>query len=138
MAGWSTGVKGIKGRAFTYQDIKKVYVIVLFEKSPGIFHKNHYAYLHHGRTQFDTGLDMELLQEYYLIALDVFRNFPYPKDKNEQTAWLSLLVTEDLKEAETLINRYPWLTVASKAGGGAGDVFRGIKDSGSEHREIYE
>ena len=94
---------------FTYQDIKKVYVIVLFEKSPGIFHKNHYAYLHHGRTQFDTGLDMELLQEYYLIALDVFRNFPYPKDKNEQTAWLSLLVTEDLKEAETLINRYPWL-----------------------------
>lgn len=102
-------VKGIKGRAFTYQDIKKVYVIVLFEKSPGIFHKNHYAYLHHGRTQFDTGLDMELLQEYYLIALDVFRNFPYPKDKNEQTAWLSLLVTEDLKEAETLINRYPWL-----------------------------
>lgn len=52
---------------------------------------------------------MELLQEYYLIALDVFRNFPYPKDKNEQTAWLSLLVTEDLKEAETLINRYPWL-----------------------------
>ena len=49
------------------------------------------------------------MQEYYLIALDVFRNFPYPKDKNEQTAWLSLLVTEDLKEAETLINRYPWL-----------------------------
>ncbi len=55
------------------------------------------------------GLDMDLLQEYYLIALDVFRNFPYPKDKNEQTAWLSLLVTEDLKEAEALINRYPWL-----------------------------
>ena len=27
-------VKGIKGRAFTYQDIKKVYVIVLFEKKP--------------------------------------------------------------------------------------------------------
>ena len=57
-------VRGIKGRAFTYQDIRKVYVIVLFEKSPGIFHKTRYAYLHHGRTRFDTGLEMELLQEY--------------------------------------------------------------------------
>lgn len=25
------------------------------------------------------------------VALDVFRDFPYPKDKNEQTAWLSML-----------------------------------------------
>ena len=52
---------------------------------------------------------MELLQEYYLIALDVFRKFPYPKDKSEQTAWLSLLVTENLEEAERLIEDYPWL-----------------------------
>ena len=102
-------VRGIKGRAFTYQDIRKVYVIVLFEKSPGIFHKTRYAYLHHGRTWFDTGLEMELLQEYYLIALDVFRKFPYPKDKDEQMAWLSLLVTENLEEAERLIEDYPWL-----------------------------
>ena len=102
-------VRGIKGRAFTYQDIRKVYVIVLFEKSPGIFHKTHYAYLHHGKTRFDTGLEMELLQEYFFIALDVFRKFPYPKDKDELTAWLSLLVTENLEEAERLIQDYPWL-----------------------------
>ncbi len=49
------------------------------------------------------------MQEYYLIALDVFRKFPYPKDKSEQTAWLSLLVTENLEEAERLIQDYPWL-----------------------------
>ena len=101
--------RGIKGRNFTYQDIKKVYVIVLFEKSPGEFHKIPCAYVHHGRTRFDTGLEMELLQEYFLIALDVFRKFPYPKNISEQTAWLSLLVTEDLKEAEKLIREYPWL-----------------------------
>ena len=52
---------------------------------------------------------MGLLQEYFLIALDVFRKFPYPKNISEQTAWLSLLVTEDLKEAEKLIREYPWL-----------------------------
>ena len=51
----------------------------------------------------------QILQEYYLIALDVFRKFPYPKDKDELTAWLSLLVTENLEEAERLIQDYPWL-----------------------------
>ncbi len=84
-------------------------MIVLFEKSPGIFHKIRYAYLHHGKTRFDTGLEMELLQEYFFIALDVFRKFPYPKDKDELTAWLSLLVTENLEEAKRLIQDYPWL-----------------------------
>jgi len=44
-----------------------------------------------------------------LIALDVFRKFPYSKDKDELTAWLSLLVTENLEEAERLIQDYPWL-----------------------------
>lgn len=101
--------KGVKGKAFTYQDIKKVYVIVLFEKSTGAFHALPETYLHHGRTRFDTGLEMELLQEYFLISLDVFREFQYPKDKNEQTAWLSLLVTEDPEEAERLVQEYPWL-----------------------------
>ena len=90
--------RGVKGKAFTYQDIKKVYVIVLFEKSTGAFHALPETYLHHGRTRFDTGLEMELLQEYFLISLDVFREFQYPKDKNEQTAWLSLLVTEDRQD----------------------------------------
>lgn len=102
-------VKGIKGRAFTYRDIKKVYVIVLFERSMAVFHKTRYAYLHHGWTVFDTGLDLKLLQEYFFIALDVFRKFPYPKDRNEQTAWLSLLVTENPDDVEKLILEYPWL-----------------------------
>ena len=48
-------LKGEKGRAFTYQDIKKVCVIVLFEKSPGIFQEIHHAYLHYGKTRFDSG-----------------------------------------------------------------------------------
>ena len=101
--------KGIKGGDFTYQDIRKIYVIVLFEKSPNVFYKTRYAYLHHGKTRFHLGLDMELLQEYFFIALDIFRKFPYPEDKNEQMAWLSLLVTEKPEEAERLIQDYLWL-----------------------------
>ena len=100
-------VKGEKGKNFTYHDIRKVYVIVIYEKSTGEFHKISDAYIHHGNTVFDTGLDLKLLQEYFLIALDVFQKFPYPKIRSEQTAWLSLLTTENMEDAEKLMEEYP-------------------------------
>ena len=97
-------------KSFSYKDIKKVYVIVLFEKSTSLFHQFPGIYLHHGKTVFDSGLNMELLQEYYLVALDVFQKIPYPEgEKSEQRAWLSLLTTENLEDAERLIEDYPWL-----------------------------
>lgn len=73
------------------------------------FHSIMNSYIHYGKTTFDTGLAMEFLQEYCLIALDVFREFPYSKNRNEQTAWLSLLATETPEEAEALSSEYPWL-----------------------------
>ncbi len=97
-------------KSFSYKDIKKVYVIVLFEKSTSFFHQFPGICLHHGKTVFDSGLNMELLQEYYLVALDVFQKIPYPEgEKSEQRAWLSLLTTENLEDAERLIEDYPWL-----------------------------
>ena len=39
----------------------------------------------------------------------MFRQIPYAVDRNEQTAWLSLLVTETVEEAERLMTEYPWL-----------------------------
>ena len=39
----------------------------------------------------------------------MFRQIPYAVDRNEQTAWLSLLVTETVEEAEKLMTEYPWL-----------------------------
>ena len=102
-------VKGVKGSSFTYRDIKKVYVIVMFEKSTAVFHDIPEACVHYGKTVFDTGLKIELLQEHCLIALDVFSKFPYTKGRYEQTAWLSLLTTENLADAERLVKDYPWL-----------------------------
>jgi len=102
-------VRGTKGSAFTYRDIKKVYIIVIFEQSMGAFHQTNDRYIHHGKNIFDTGLQLELLQECCLVSLDVFRKIPYPKIRNEQTAWLSLLSTEDLKDAKNLVREYPWL-----------------------------
>ena len=98
------------GKHFTYRDIKKVYVIVLFEESPAVFHECPGKYLHYGKTIFDTGLELELLQEFCLIALDVFREIPYTEGKkSEQKAWLFLLTTENLEDAERWIREYPWL-----------------------------
>ena len=94
---------------FSYRDIKKVYVIVLYENSSAAFRRCSGAYLHYGKTIFNTGLELELLQEFCLAALDVYRKIPYPeREKNEQNAWLSLLTTENLSDAEELVRDYPW------------------------------
>ena len=102
-------VRGERGKHFTYRDMKKVYTIIIFEKSTQVFHQIPQSYIHRGSTKFDTGLELSLLQEYCLVCLDVFREFPYAKEKNEQTAWLNFLLTETVEEAEKLVSEYPWL-----------------------------
>ena len=101
--------KSLRGDKFSYRDMRKVYTIVIFENSTGNFHRMPKTYIHRGRVAFDTGLEMDFLQEYRLVALDVFRQIPYAVNRNEQTAWLSLLVTETVEEAERLMTEYPWL-----------------------------
>ena len=51
-------------KRFSYQNIKNVYTIVLFEKSPEAFHEFQDTYLHHAEQKTDTGLKINLLQEY--------------------------------------------------------------------------
>ena len=102
-------MKGERGNLFKYNDVQKVYTIVFFEKSIGAFHETEGQFLHVGKTMFDTGLKLELLQEYCLVALDVYRKIPYAKDKEERNGWIGLLATENVEEAERLIEEYPWL-----------------------------
>ena len=67
-------------------------------------------YLHFGKTVFDTGLELELLQRFYLISLDVFSENKYPLDKNNRvTAWLSLLATRNVDDLTEILAVYPWL-----------------------------
>ncbi len=105
-----TRIRGERGADFTYRDIKKVYVIVLYEKSTAEFHRHANTYFHHGKIGYDSGLNLEMLDEYFLIALDVFTKIPYSEDnKGTLHAWLSLLTTEDLTDAEQNMKYYPWL-----------------------------
>ena len=106
-----TRVKSKLGKDFTYKDMRTVYTIVMYEKSPNECLKDRFAniYLHHGKTIFDTDVNLNLLQEYYIVNLYVFKNIKYDKDIKELNKWLSLLRTESTKNLATLISNYPWM-----------------------------
>ena len=75
-------LKGEKGKKFSYRDIKKVYTIVFFERSTKEFHKHKDLYCHRMKQKLDSGIEIELLQEYIFIALDIF-NFEFYKEVYE-------------------------------------------------------
>ena len=113
-------VKGSKGEAFTYNDLKKVYT---FENSPPVLKKEAVKdyYVHFGRTVFDSEIQMDMLQEFYLIPLDVFQKSYYSKAKkelNELNGWLALLSTDDVSKLDDLVSDYPQLEgiIADMAG----------------------
>ena len=108
-----TRVKREKGKAFSYRDLQKVYTIVFFEKSTGEFKKCHGAFVHHGQTVFNTELKLRFLQEYYLVALDVFAKSEYAKaedSKERLYGWLSFMGTTGVEDAVRLCKVYPWLS----------------------------
>lgn len=73
-------VRGDKGKHFSYKDIKNVYTIVLFEQSTGDFHAFPNTYLHYFQHRSDTGLELELLQKFLFIPLDIFRENQHNKN----------------------------------------------------------
>ena len=111
-----TRVKSLKGSSFIYKDLKTVYTIVMFENSPNECKETQAAdiYLHHGKTVFDTGIELKLLQEFYVVALDVFKESKYAKDINELNAWLSLLTAQSVDDLAALVSDYPWMEAICK------------------------
>ncbi len=101
-------VRGESGKQFNYQDIKRVYTIVFFETSPGVFHDFPRDWLHMFHQQSDTGLALELLQEYLFIPLDIFRKSMENKPiRTFLEAWLAFLSFTSPERIEELITSYP-------------------------------
>lgn len=101
-------VRGDQGKFFNYQSIKNVYTIVFFETSPKEFQEFSKNYLHHFCQESDTGLKLELLQEYTFINLDIFRKTMENKSiENELEAWLAFLSFDDPRRIAELITLYP-------------------------------
>lgn len=106
-------VKTEKGKAFSYKDLRKVYTIIFYEKSVDAFKEYPETFVHHARMGCDSGLSLNFLQEFYLVALDVFKKSEYSKHREPRerlAGWLSFFCTEDVEEAEELCRIYPWLS----------------------------
>ena len=111
-------VKGEKKKAFSYKDIKSVYTIVFFETSIKEFHEYPQNYIHKFKQQSDTGLELELLQKYVFIPLDIFHGIYHNDGKsngkngggncwNRTEAWLTFLSTDQPEIIIELIRQYP-------------------------------
>ena len=122
---------------FSYRNIKDVYTIIFFEKSTEVFHAfyengnlnvdvnekenesgnrtkgiapkaNRKALIHRMKQQSDTGIQIELLQKYIFIPLDIFNKIYQNKPIDTKlTAWLTFLSTDQPERIAELIEGYP-------------------------------
>ena len=118
----------------SYKDMRKVHTIILFENSNKslISQVDKALYFHVGKTQFNTGIKIELLQDFVLVSLDTFKKYRYSdiregrikitdydydssqydepvseKMKQDRLKYLSLFVAETPQEIDRLIEIFP-------------------------------
>lgn len=119
----------------SYKDMRKVHTIILFEDSNKslISDMDKALYFHVGKTRFNTGVKIELLQDFVLVSLDTFRKYRYSdiregrteitdydydssqyndelvseKMKRDRLKFLSLFVAETPQEIDRLIEIFP-------------------------------
>ena len=103
-------VRSKRKKKFVYKDIKQVFTIVLFEQSPSAFHQFPDTYLHYFEQRSNTGIEIELLQKYIFISLDIFRGIQQNKNnriENRLEAWLSFLCMDGPDAVISIIEKYP-------------------------------
>ena len=94
-----------KNDRFTYRDMKPVYLIVFMEKSPAPFRQSSH-YIHNRHSSFDTGLNLNLLDNISFISLDTFRSVVH-NITTVQDAWLKFLTISDPDEIVEFVNDFP-------------------------------
>lgn len=97
---------------FSYRDIKPVYTIVFFEKSPEVFHKYPKNYIHCFEQTSNTGAKMNLLQKYIFVPLDIFKQIQHNENRaikieTRLEAWLAFLCMDEPEAIIEIIERYP-------------------------------
>ena len=119
----------------SYKDMRKVHTIILFEDSNKslISDMDKALYFHVGKTKFNTGIKIELLQDFVLVSLDTFKKYRYSdikegrteitdydydssqynnalvseKMKRDRLKFLSLFVAETPQEINRLVETFP-------------------------------
>ena len=102
-------VRSKRKKKFVYKDIKEVYTIVLFEQSTWAFHQFPYTYLHYFEQKSNTGIEINLLQKYLFVPLDIFREIQHNKHiriENRLEAWLVFLSMDEPEAVISVIEKY--------------------------------
>lgn len=101
-----------QGQAFSFQNLHKVYCIVLMEKSPLEFHSVRDKYIHRRISLFDTNIypNSSGLHEDIFICLDSFHSIVHniTKDSTNLEAWLTFLSATDVAAITSLIDAFPF------------------------------
>ncbi len=101
-------VRAKQGKHFAYNQIKNVYLIVIYEKSPKEFKNFPEVYYHHAKQKFDSGLELDLLQEYVMIPLDIYhKRMDNNPIETSLEAWLTFLSDDRPEKIIELITKYP-------------------------------
>ena len=101
-------VKNVSGKVFSYRNIKTVYTIVLYEKSPEIFKKHSERYIYEFRQRTDIDMDINLLQRYVFVSLDIFINMLHNRGiTSKLEAWLTFLASDVPEDIIMLMQTYP-------------------------------
>ena len=100
-----------QGPLFSFQNLHKVYCIILMEKSPMEFHTVKGKYIHRRISSFDTDIYAKSsgLHEDIFICLDSFHSIVHniTKDSITLDAWLTFLSTTDISTIASLIEAFP-------------------------------
>ena len=101
-------VRGEKEKPFSYRNIRPVYTIVFYEQSPKEFHDYPDDYTHNFAQASDTGIKLNLLQEYTFVPLDIFLKILHNNGiRNKLEAWLAFLSCDEPEMILKLIQEYP-------------------------------
>lgn len=104
-------VKSEQGKNFSFNNLHKVYCIILMEQSPEEFHSVREKYIHVRTASFDTGIykNNAGLHEDVFICLDTFHSIVHniTKSSTLQDAWLTFLDSEDINEISELVRNFP-------------------------------
>ena len=88
-------------KQFNYRDIKGVYTIVLVQQSTPEFWQYPEDFLHYFKQTSSTGLNVDLLQKYLLIPLDIFRESLHNRRRNQNMAGSREPTAEGLQKRKT-------------------------------------
>ena len=94
---------------FSYKDIAPVYTIVFLESSPKPFKDYKDIFIHKFSAVSDSGLELNMLQNYVFIPVDIFLEKLHNSGiQSELDAWLTFIGCDEPEFIIKLIEKYPF------------------------------